>query len=215
VLCAVARIDPQTGCGFRLRRGETLVVIDPQGEQVSDLVAFCANDTAEVLSSGRSIDYASTVRLTTGHVLYSNRSRPMLTIERDDVGVHDFLLTPCSRETFEIIYGMRGPHPSCQANLAAAFGAFGIAEEAIPVSFNIFMNIEIEAGGAIRVLPPRSRPGDLIALRAEMDLLVGLTACSAEMSNNYAFKPVHFAITPPGAEPDFGAIRAASAAISV
>jgi uncharacterized protein YcgI (DUF1989 family) len=181
-LCAAARIIPQSGCAFRLRAGEMLTVIDPHGEQVADLVAFCAEDAAESLSSGRSIDYASTVRLTTGHVLYSNRSRPMFTIDHDDVGRHDFLLTPCSRQTFEIIYGTYDPHPSCLGNLSAALGDFGIAEDAIPVSFNIFMNVDIAADGAIRVLPPRSKAGDRIAL-------------PAEMSNNYAFKPIDYTIT--------------------
>ena len=206
-LSQIDRIAPQSGVGFRLRPGETLVVIDPLGEQVADLVAFCEAGATEYLSSGRTIDYAATVRLTNGHVLYSNRSRPMLKIVRDDVGVHDFLLTPCSRETFEIIYGHSGPHPSCFGNLAAALEPFGIAESAIPVSFNIFMNVEIAADGEIHVQPPRSRAGDLIAFRAEMDLIVGLTACSAEMSNNYAFKPIDFAIFAPGAVPDYDAIR--------
>jgi uncharacterized protein YcgI (DUF1989 family) len=65
-------------------------------------VAFAREDRREWLSSGRTIDYASTIYLTTGHVLYSNRNRPMFTILADDVGQHDFLQTPCSPETFAI-----------------------------------------------------------------------------------------------------------------
>jgi len=190
------RIPPQSGCAFRLHAGQSLEVVDAEGEQVADLVAFAADDTHEYVSSGRTFDYASTVRLTTGHVLYSNRSRPMLTIVRDDVGVHDFLLTPCSQQTFDIIYGASEPHPSCLGNLAGALRDYGIADDAIPVSFNIFMNVAIAADGGLRVLPPRSRAGDAIVVRAEMDLIVGLTACSAEMSNNYAFKPVDYRIHP-------------------
>ena len=72
-----ARIAPQTGAGFELGKGELLRVIDPQGEQVADLMAFSHADPREVLSSGRSIDYANTIYLTTGHTLYSNRSVPM------------------------------------------------------------------------------------------------------------------------------------------
>jgi uncharacterized protein YcgI (DUF1989 family) len=188
------RIPPQSGTAFRIRAGETLVVVDVEGEQVADLVAFRDGDSAEYISSGRTIDYASTTRLTTGHVLYSNRSRPMFTIVRDDVGTHDFLLTPCSQQTFEIIYGLTAPHPSCLSNLATSLAEFGITEDAIPVSFNVFMNVEVAPDGGIQVLPPRSRAGDMVALRAEMDLIVGLTACSAELSNNYAFKPVDYAI---------------------
>ena len=77
-----------------------LTVTDLEGKQVADLVAFNAADTREYLSSGRSIDYGNMIYLTTGNVLYSNRSRPLLTIVAEDVGQHDFLLTPCSPETF-------------------------------------------------------------------------------------------------------------------
>jgi uncharacterized protein YcgI (DUF1989 family) len=191
---AVNEIPPQSGTAFRLVAGDELHVIDPRGEQVADLIAFDAADLRDALSSGRTIDYAETVYLTTGHVLYSARSRPMFTIVHDDVGRHDFLLTPCSRETFAIIYKHTGDHPSCLGNLSAALAPFGIAPEAIPTTFNIFMNVQIAPDGTIAVLPPRSKAGDRIVLRAEMDLIVGLTACSAEMSNNYAFKPIWYRI---------------------
>lgn len=58
------------------------------------------------------------------------------------------------------------------------------------------MNVEIDPNGTLRILPPRSRAGDSILLRAEMDLVIGLTACSAEMSNNYRFKPIGYEILP-------------------
>ena len=82
------------GRTLRTKR-QRLTVIDPEGEQVSDMVAFALDDHEEALSSGRTLDYASRLFLTTGDPLYSNRSRVMLQIERDDVGRHDFLLTPC------------------------------------------------------------------------------------------------------------------------
>jgi len=190
----VTEIAPQCGTAFRLSAGDVLRVIDPRGEQVSDLIAFAADDPRDALSSGRTIDYAETVYLTTGNVLYSARSRPMFTIVRDDVGRHDFLLTPCSPETFAIIYRHTGAHPSCLRNLADALAPYGIPPDAIPTTFNIFMNVAIAADGKIAVLPPRSRAGDCIELRAELDLIVGLTACSAEMSNNNAFKPIWYAV---------------------
>jgi uncharacterized protein YcgI (DUF1989 family) len=192
----VRRLAPQTGTGFRLPRGRRLRVIDPLGEQVSDLVAFAADDPREWLSSGRSIDYANTIYLTTGNVLYSNRSRPMLVVESDTVGRHDFLLTPCSSETFRIIYQHQGHHPSCFGNLVDGLAEFGIAPDAIPTTFNIFMNVTIAADGTLTIDPPRSKAGDSIVLRAEMDLIVGLTACSAEMSNNYSFKPIDYEVLP-------------------
>ena len=185
------RLEPRTGTSFSLDRGQVLRVIDPEGEQVSDLVAFAQADKSEWLSSGRSIDYNNTVYLTSGHLLYSNRSNPMFTILEDRVGRHDFLLTPCSPETFEILYkGHEGYHPSCLENLTKNLERFGILVDDIPTTFNVFMNVDILPSGELKIDPPLSEPGDFLDLRAEMDLIVGVTACSAEMSNNYRFKPI-------------------------
>ncbi len=189
-----SRLEPQTGTAFELKAGQTLRVIDLEGEQVADLTAFARSDPSEWLSSGRSMDYANTIYLTRGHILYSNRSRPMFAIVADDVGRHDFLLTPCSRETFEIIYKNADPHPSCFENLWRNLAEYGIAPDAIPTTFNIFMNVEVASDGTLKVMPPLSKAGDAITLRAEQDLIVGLTACSAEMSNNYRFKPIGYEI---------------------
>jgi uncharacterized protein YcgI (DUF1989 family) len=183
-------IPPQSGVGFELERGQILRVIDPQGEQVADFLAYAADDRREWLSSGRSLDYNNTIYLTTGHTLYSNRSTPMLTVLEDRVGRHDFLLTPCSPDTFRILYNHHGHHPSCFENLVTNLAPFGIAGDDIPTTFNIFMNVDVLPSGELKIEPPRSRPGDWIDLRAEMDLIVGVTACSAEMSNNYNFKPI-------------------------
>jgi uncharacterized protein YcgI (DUF1989 family) len=191
---AIGRLEPQTGTAFVLSKGEVLRVIDIEGEQVADLTAFNATDVREWLSSGRSIDYANTIYLTEGHTLYSNRSRPMFRIIKDDVGRHDFLLTPCSPETFEIIYNKNEYHPSCFENLRKSLEPFDVPPDVIPTTLNLFMNVEVAPSGVLSILPPRSRAGHAIELAAEMDLIVGLTACSAEMSNNYTFKPIAYEI---------------------
>lgn len=188
------RIAPQHGTAFELHRGQLLRVIDPLGEQVADLVAYASDDRHEYLSSGRTLDYNNTIYLTTGHRLYSNRSRPMLTIVSDTVGRHDFLYTPCSAETFSIIYKTQSHHRSCFENLVTALEPFQISPDEIPTTFNIFMNVDVAPDGGLTIYPPRSHAGDQIVFRAEMDLIVGLTACSAEMSNNYRFKPIEFEI---------------------
>ncbi|MEY4562650.1 MAG: hypothetical protein RLZZ618_1927 [Pseudomonadota bacterium] len=193
----LTRIPPQRGRAFTLKKGEVLRVIDPQGEQVSDLFAFAADDHRCALSSGRSIDYAGRIYLTVGDILYANDSRPMFTIVTDTVGRHDFLLTPCSQEMFEILYKHKGHHHSCFENLLTSLQEHGIRGEQIGTTFNIFMNVTVSPEGKVDVLPPTSKPGDYIELRAEMDLLCGLTACSAEGSNNGCFKPIDFEVSPP------------------
>lgn len=188
-------IAPRSGVAFTLDKGQSLTVIDPRGEQVADLLAFNRKDIGEAISSGRTLDYASRIFLTTGDPLYSNRSNAMLTIVEDDVGRHDFLLTPCSRDTFRIIYGDTDPHRGCFGNLATALEAYGVTEDMIPTAFNCFMNVLVDGTtGELKVEPPLSKAGDRIVLRAEMDLIIGLTACSALQSNNGSFKPIHWSI---------------------
>ena len=188
-------IPPRSGVAFTLNRGQRLTVIDPLGEQVADLLAFNRADTREVISSGRTLDYASRIYLTTGDALYSNRSRVLLRVEEDTVGRHDFLLTPCSADTFRILYDDLEPHRGCFGNLAAALAPHGIGEDEIPVAFNVFMNVAIDGRtGVLSVDAPRSRAGDRVTFLAEEDLVIGLTACSAPQSNNGSFKPIHYRI---------------------
>lgn len=171
------------------------MVVDIEGEQVSDLVCFNKDDTREYLSSGRTIDYAETIFLTTGHPLYSNRSNVMLEIIEDKVGRHDFLLTPCSAEMFKIIYGHEHPHRGCFGNLAAVLKEYDIEPDNIPICFNVFMHVDVNGDtGRIAVLPPKSKAGDYTLFEAKMDLIVGMTACSAGMSNNFTFKPIGYRI---------------------
>ncbi|QNQ10757.1 DUF1989 domain-containing protein [Sphingomonas alpina] len=193
----IIEIPERSGTAFRLAKGETLIVIDPRGEQVADLLAFNAADVDEVISSGRTLDYAEHIYLTKGDKLYSNRSNVMLDIVEDVVGRHDFLLTPCSFDTFKHFYPDLEPHRGCFGNLAEALDPYGIGADRIPVAFNCFMNVPVDgASGRLRVLPPISKAGDHIALRAEMDLIIGLTACSAPDSNGGTFKPIHYRIEP-------------------
>ena len=188
-------IPARTGTAFTLKKGQRLTVVDPQGVQVSDLLAFSLHDTKEVISNGRTLDYASRLYLTTGDPLYSNRSNVMLKIVDDTCGRHDFLLTPCSKDTFRIIYGDKNPHRGCFGNLAEALKPYGIDADQIPCAFNCFMNVPINGEtGTFTVEPPLSKPGDHIDFLAEMDLVIGMTACSAGLSNGGTFKPIQYRI---------------------
>ena len=189
-------IQPRSAVSFILKKGQYLKVVDVEGEQVADFICFNLDDKREYLSSGRTIDYAETIYLTKGHDFYSNRSNIMFQMTEDMVGRHDFLLTPCSADTFRIIYGDKNPHRGCHGNLTEVLNEYGIGPDMIPVCFNIFMNVPVDSEtGKISVLPPKSKAGDHIRIQAKMDLVVGITACSAEMSNNYSFKPIGYLVT--------------------
>jgi len=188
-------IQPRSGVAFILKKGQCLKIVDIEGEQVSDFICYNLHDKLEYLSSGRTIDYAETLFLTSGHSFYSNRSNIMFEMITDTVGRHDFLLTPCSADTFRIIYGHTEPHRGCFGNLSEALREYGIMPDAIPVCFNIFMHVTVDSNtGKVGVLPPLSKANDYIVIRANMDLIIGMTACSAEMSNNYSFKPIGYQV---------------------
>ena len=187
-------IEKQHGVAFKLKKGQLLKVIDPQGEQVSDMLLFNARDVHEKISSGKTLDFEETLLITSGNFLWSNRSHKMMEIVKDTNGRNDFLLAPCSPETFQIMYNNPHYHPSCFENLYTNLEPFGIGPDDIPTAFNIFMNVQFAPDGKLRVDPPLSKASDYVLFRAEMDLIVGLTACSAEDSNNGSFKPIHYEV---------------------
>jgi uncharacterized protein YcgI (DUF1989 family) len=190
----VETVAARGGVGLRLTRGQTLRLIDPLGGQSGDLMAFKAGDPTEWLSNGRSFDYGGKIYFSTGDTLYSNLSRPMFTIIADDVGRHDFLYTACSIEMYRIQYGIEGDHPNCLDNLGRALASVGVAPAMMPTPFNFFMNAAVQPDGRLVISPPLSRQGDAIALRAEMDLAIGLSACAAALCNGGRAQPLAYEI---------------------
>src|SRR5690606_41835549 len=72
---------------------------------------------------------------------------------------------------------------------------YDISADEIPVAFNCFMNVTVDGEtGELSVEPPKSKAGDTIRFKAQMDLIIGLTACSAPQSNNGSFKPIEYEI---------------------
>lgn len=193
----IEKIEKQSGKAFKLKKGQLLKVIDPEGEQVSDMVLFNAEDTREKISSGKTLDFEESILISKGNYLWSNRSRKMMKILEDTNGRNDFLLAPCSPETFQIMYNNPEYHPSCFENLYTNLKPFGIEPDDVPTAFNIFMNVQFDTNGKLSVDPPLSKAGDYVLFEAQMDLIVALTACSAEDSNNGSFKPIHFSIEDP------------------
>ena len=180
---------------FTLNKGQILTIHDVEGKQVADLCAFAKNDATEWLSNGRTFDYEGTLFLSTGNTLYSNKSRPMFVILQDQVGKHDFLYTPCSREMYELQYGVTKPHPNCLDNLTAAFRQVGLGTVEIPTPFNVFMNVVVSLDGRLEVKAPLSNAGDYVKFRAEMDLAVAISACPSRLCNDGRQKSIGYQVS--------------------
>jgi uncharacterized protein YcgI (DUF1989 family) len=178
-------VPAASGAGLRLARGEHLRIIDIEGGQTGDLMAF-SQDGRERLSNGRTFDYGGKIYLSTGDALWSDRSRPMLTIVEDGVGRHDFLYSPCSLEMYRIQYGVTGYHANCHDNLLSALRELGVEPDSLPTAFNFFMNVNVLPDGRLEFAPPRCRAGDSMVVRAEMDLAIALSSCPASTCNGGA-----------------------------
>jgi len=187
-------IPPKTGTAFSIRQGQTARIIDTAGGQVADLFCIAQQSPDEVLSSGHTLDYNGKLFLSTGDVLYSSKSNPMFRITADRVGKHPMLYAPCSPEMFAKSYGITEAHPNCIENLTTSLAQSGIQLPPLAVPLNLFMNIEIEQDGKITILPPRSKASDYVDLSAEMDLVVGVSACAAGACNDFSWTPIEVEI---------------------
>ena len=187
-------LEPRTGTAFTIKKAQVLRVTDIEGSQVADLVSYSEQNPQLYLSSPRTIDFNNKLYFTTGGELYSDQSEIMWTITDDSVGKHCFLFAPCDQKMFELTYDVTGPHPNCFDNLSGGLSQYGIQASQIFIPFNIFMHAGFLESGEIEIKPPLSNPGDYIELRAEMDMIAGVSACSAYKANAYSFGPIKLEI---------------------
>lgn len=182
-LAAVSGIVPaRHGKAILLSRGQTLKVISRYGTQVLDLWAFSAEDIAEYMSMEHTRSHASKITLGVGDSYVSIRRRPMLCVMEDtSPGLHDTLLCPCNAAIYQEM-GCTEYHRNCSDNLHEGLAEIGRTFPFTPGSLNIFMNIPVNADHTISRLPPATKPGDYIRLRAEMDLIVVISACPQDIS---------------------------------
>jgi uncharacterized protein len=183
-------IAPCSGKAWRLGAGQLLRIIDLEGGQSGDLFAVAADDVEDGQSNGRTFDMGGTIRLSTGSLLYSRRSRPLLRITDDEVGVHDMLYAPCSQEMFELQYEVTGPNPNCFDNLAGPLAEFGVPSATVTIAFNFFMNVVIGPDGRLEIRPPASAAGQSITFDAERDVIVAVTSCAAPGANAGGARPI-------------------------
>lgn len=188
-------LPPRGHIAREIARGQVMRVVDLEGRQVGDLVAFNRADLAEKFWISNTIRLNRTVFVTTGHVLYSELSNPMFTIVADTCGRHDLLAGSCNAEIDKARYDVDA-HYGCVENFLAALAPYGIARKDIPMSLNLFMNCPVEASGAWTIATPVSKPGDYVDLRAEMDCVVALSNCPQDLNpcNDGQLKPLQLVV---------------------
>jgi uncharacterized protein YcgI (DUF1989 family) len=170
------------GIGVKLLKGQAIRIENIHGSQVVDAWALSTDDPLEYASMEHTRSWNSSVFVEAGMAVVSIRRRPMLTMIADtSPGRHDTQLCPCSVELYAQL-GCRGAHRSCTDNFHEALASLGMALPFTPASLNLFMNVPIAADGAVTRLPPTSRAGDSVTLRAEMNALIVLSACPQDIT---------------------------------
>lgn len=174
-------VSPGRELGFTTERGQVIRIIDIEGQQVVDFVCFNTHDKNEKLWVGSTIIENKSVYIKKGHSLYSQYLNKMFTIIEDTCGVHDLLIGACSSEVYEKSYGISG-HNSCIDNFVRALAPYGLERKDIPMNLNIFMNCPIQDDGAYGIDFSKSRRGDFIDLKSDMDCIVALSNCPCDLS---------------------------------
>ena len=158
-----------------------------------DIVCFNVRDHGECLNLGNTMLLNKRRELVTGSVIYSITCRPMMTITGYSNELSYAYGPMCSEELNRIRYGVPNT-PNCRGNLAQALGPWGFNYRDIPNAFVPFMNVEVDGKGAMEIKEPTSVAGDFYDLRAEMDLLVGLSNCPQERNPCNGFNPTQMGI---------------------
>ncbi len=159
-------------------KGQTIRIIDLEGNQAVDCIVYNAADPAERYSSGDTITVQRNIFLGVGSVLMSNEGNAMMTIIADTCGRHDTSGGACSCESNTLRYGFHTKHQhACVENFLYALGQHGLGKRDMTSNINWFMNVPVEADGALGIVDGISAPGKYLDLRAEMDTLVVISNC--------------------------------------
>jgi uncharacterized protein YcgI (DUF1989 family) len=173
---------------FTMYATNVLRIVDLEGKQVADTIAFNLHNLAEKMNNENTMLVNHTYNPTEGHVVYSDDCNPMFTILRDTVGRNYPGGAMCSEELNRTRYGVPGTR-NCRDNLADAVAPWGIGKRDLPGAFTPFMNVVHYPDGSAEIAEPTSEPGSYIDLRAEMHLLVAISACPQERNPCNGFHP--------------------------
>jgi urea carboxylase-associated protein 1 len=164
-----------------VKRGQTLRIVDVDGNQAADTLFYNADDPAERYSAADTIRVQSGLYLGVGTKLMSNQDRVMLEITADLVGWHDTLGGCCSGESNTVRYALeKKTMHSCRDTWLLAVAenpGAGLSKRDITHNINFFMNVPVTTQGGLTFADGVSGPGKYVEMRAEMDVRVLISVC--------------------------------------
>lgn len=178
--------------------GQTLRIVDLEGNQAVDFLLYATADDAERYSAQDTVAAQGNLFLREGTVLRSNEGRAMMTITASAVDYHDTIGGACSCESNTLRYGhhTKSEH-ACVENFLEANLLEGRGKRDIVSNINFFMNVPVEADGSLGIVDGISAPGLTVDLRAEMDVTVVVSNCPQinNPCNGFNPTPVRMIVT--------------------
>ena len=176
-----------------IKRGETLRIVDVEGNQAADTLFYNADDPHERYSATDTIREQGNVFISTGTRILSDLCRPMLTVTADTVGRHDTLGGACASESNTVRYALekKSMH-ACRDSFLLAVAeneAFGLTKRDIAHNINFFMNVPVTPAGGLTFADGLSGPGKYVELRAEMNVIVLISNCPQLNNPCNAYNP--------------------------
>ncbi|MCU1635033.1 MAG: hypothetical protein JWQ68_272 [Cryobacterium sp.] len=189
-------MEPGTGKGVELRRGQVLRIEQVEGGQCADFNLFNLHDYKEHFHTART-RHMHGLMPSTGALLWSAppRDRPIAALVTDTLGSNDILYGRCSAFLYDYQYGLP-VHTNCHDIQAEAQREFGLTPDDVHDSFNFFMNTGIDPSGNPFIAPNLARRGDYVEILALIDVLAVANVCGADVmaTSNFELKPLRIAI---------------------
>ncbi|MCW2756052.1 MAG: urea carboxylase-associated protein 1 [Marmoricola sp.] len=178
-----ARVPPNAPWSGVVAAGQVLTIVDVGGNQSGDCLMYNAADHDERYSAPDTLTWEQNAYVSTGTVLRSNEGRPLMTVIGNEIDRHDTIGGACGKESNTLRYGHHVMyHHGCRENFLAEASRHGLGVRDLVSNLNWFMNVPVEADGALGIVDGLSAPGRRVAVRAEMDVLVLVSNCP-QMNN--------------------------------
>src|SRR5688572_23219987 len=126
-----------------VRRGQVLQIVDLEGQQGVDFLCYAAENPEERYHAANTIKKAATLRLTKGHVLYSDIARPMMTIVEDSCGWNDTVAGCCSVASNQMLYGAKS-NAGCRENFLKELQRHNLGRRDIVANLNFFCKVPVQ-----------------------------------------------------------------------
>lgn len=188
-------VPARCGRAVRVKAGQTIRIANPHGTQVCDTWIFNATHLNESLSFEHTRAYIDKIIPQPGDPLVTNHRRPIAELVADtSPGIHDTLMAACDLYRYRNL-GVENYHDNCADNLRLALKAIGLRTREVPQPLNLWMNIPVKPDYTVDWLPPVSKAGDHVDIKAAMDCIVVMSACPQDIIPINALNPVEVEFT--------------------